>query len=126
VSADYFLVRFEQGENVELDHNIIRPILEPLVTERDEWSVTLSTPDGGTTIFGWDDTEAMMLSNVGGAAMWSTLVELLVAGGMVLVSGWSGTFVADAAITADLPDGLPEPVWIVTSGAELQRAIETV
>jgi hypothetical protein len=36
-----------------------------------------------------------------------------------------GTFVFSEDALSDLPDGVPEPIGIVTSGAELLRAVES-
>ena len=125
MSFDIYLMAFEGGESTTADPELTRPILAPLVVEQSDGFALLRTAEGELDCYGWPDCEGFMFNHVSGAASFDLLVEIAHAGRLAIMPVGCGTLVTDPALLADLPDGIPEPIQVITSGAELVNVIET-
>jgi hypothetical protein len=126
VSFDIFLQRFEGGEAARADEIAVLGVLAPLIEERGDGWARLCTSDGEADVYGIDDpASGLMVNHASDREIWNVLFELCRAAGFAVMPIGCGTFVVSQVGLSDLPDGVPEPIGILTSGDELLRAIES-
>lgn len=102
-------------------------VLDPLIVERDEkgWAV-IQTDDGTADVYGVDTPDrGLMFNHVGGRTAWDVIYAVADAAGFVVMPVGCGTLLVDEATRRELPDGIPEPVVPIRSGADILSAIET-
>jgi hypothetical protein len=127
VSFDIFLVRFDAGGSIGFDAPPILALLEPAIVERDDGFARVRTADGEADVYGLDSTvslDSLMVNHASGGAIWDLLVEVARAGHLTIIPGGCATAILDEVQRADLPDGVPEPVEVIASGADLRLLIE--
>jgi hypothetical protein len=126
VSFDIFLRRFEGGEAARADEAAVLGVLAPLIEERGDGWARLCTTDGDADVYRMDDpASGLMVNHASGREIWNVLFELGRAAGFAVMPVGCGTFVISEVALSDLPDGVPEPIAVLTSGDELLRAIES-
>jgi hypothetical protein len=126
VSFDVFLQRFEGGAAVDHDESAVVHVLGPLIQERGDGWARLGTSDGGADVYGiHDPTSGLMVNHASGHEIWNVLFKVGRAAGLAAMPLGRGTFVFSEDALSDLPDGVPEPITILTSGDELLRAVES-
>jgi hypothetical protein len=124
VSFDIFFQRFENGEAARGDASVALAVLEPLVRERAEGWARIVTADGEADVYMSDPASGLMVNHASGRDVWDVMFELARATGFVVMPIGCGTCVVDESSKADLPDGVPEPIVLIASGADLRAAVE--
>jgi hypothetical protein len=120
MSFDVFLQAFRDGGAGRASDGAVLEILEPLVTSRREGWARVATVDGESDVFGIDDAgSGLMFVNPQGLVIWDVMVDIAKAAGFVVMPIGCGTCIVDERIVSDLPEGIPKPVVMVRSGAEL-------
>lgn len=61
----------------------------------------------------------MLFSRPAGPLVWDLIYDLAMVGGLAVMPVGCGTGVVDAAVLAELPESIPQPVRVVRSGADL-------
>lgn len=127
MSFDVFLQGFEAGDAAPGDGAAAMAVLNPLITERDDHGFArLQTHDGTADVYGIDTPDdGLMFNHVGGRAAWDVIHAVAKAAGFVVMPVGCGTLLVDESLRPQLPEGIPEPVEVIVSGADLLSAIET-
>jgi hypothetical protein len=126
VSFDIFLQAFEGGAAGRASDQPVLDVLEPLIADREGGWARIATADGEADVHGLDDPgSGLMINHASGRAVWDLMFELARAAGFVVMPVGCGTCVVSEAARAELPEGVPEPVVTVRSGADLLRAVES-
>lgn len=102
-------------------------VLDPLIVERDGkgWAL-IQTDDGNADVFGIDRPDrSFMFNHVVGRTTWDVIYAVADAAGFVVMPVGCGTLLVDEAMRRELPEGIPEPVLPIWSGADILSAIET-
>jgi len=122
VSFDVFLQHFDGGAAADADEAAVLDVLGPLIEERSDGWARLCTSDGGADVYGIDDPPSgLMVNHASGREIWNVLFKVGRAAGFAAMPVGRGTFVFSEKALFDLPDGVPEPTAILTSGDELLR-----
>jgi hypothetical protein len=125
VSFDIFQ-RFVAGEPAQADPGAVLGLLEPLVSrgQPQDGYIEVATSDGTADVYGTNDPgSSLMVNHASGREIWNLLFELATVAGFVVMPVGCGTCITETTDVADLPDGLPEPVTVIHSGADLLAAI---
>ena len=127
MSFDIFFQRFQGGEPVQVDRTAVLAILSPLIAERgDDW-FTVSAEDGSADISGLSEAASgFMVNHASGRVIWDLMYEVAQSAGLTVMPVGCGTGVVGEGAIDDLPDGVPEPIVVVKSGAELLEMVEAV
>jgi hypothetical protein len=126
VSFDIFFQRFEGGKAAEADEAAVLDVLRPLIREQDDGWARICTSDGDADVYGISDpASGLMVNDASGREIWNVLFELGRTAGFAVMPVGCGTFVFSEDALSHLPDGVPEPIEVLTSGGELLRAIES-
>jgi hypothetical protein len=126
VSFDIFIQRFEDGGAAQADEAAMSAVLEPLLEERGDSWARIRTSDGDADVYGIDDpASGLMVNHASGREIWNVLFELGRTAGLAVMPVGCGTFVFSDDALSHLPDGVPEPIRIPTSGDALLRAVES-
>lgn len=123
MSYDVFVQGFRAGEPVDADVELLRRMLAPSMAQPAvNGFATLTTGDGGADCYGID-SGSLMVNHCTGEQIWDLLVAVAGAAGLTIIAHGLPTFVTDQALIADLPPALRDEVAVLTSGADLSRAI---
>jgi hypothetical protein len=129
MSFDIFLQGFDAGNAAPVDKTATRAVLavlDPLVIHRASQWVRIATSDGEADVYGIDDpSSGLMFSHASGRHVWDVMFDVALAAGFVVIPGGCGTGVTDEATIAELPKGVPEPIVIIRSGADLLDLVES-
>lgn len=129
MSFDIFLQGFHAGNAASADETATRAVLavlDPLVIHRAGHSARIATSDGEADVYGIDDpSSGLMFSHASGRQVWGVIFDVARAAGFVVLLGGCGTGLIDEATIAELPDGLPEPIVVIRSGADLLDLVES-
>lgn len=82
----------------------------------------LTTGDGGADCYGIG-SGSLMVNHCTGAQIWDLLVAVAAAAGLTIIAHGLPTIVTDQAHLVDLPPALRDDAVVLTSGADLLRAI---
>ena len=124
VSFDVFLQGFCDGESSNTGSAEALAVLEPMVSNRSEGFLQITTTDGAADCYGADrGSISMMFNHVEGRAAWDVIHHVASAAGWVVMPVGCGTLLTDAAQRGHLPDGVPDPILLVRSGADILAAI---
>jgi hypothetical protein len=126
VSFDVFLQRFKAGDAAVGDGAAVEDVLRPLVEHRDgDWALIV-TPDGYSDVYGMaNPSSGVMFNHAAGREVWDVMFAVAEAAGFVVMLPGCGTGIVSEAVRDELPDGVPEPVVCVWSGADLLRLVES-
>lgn len=125
MSFDIFFQRFRDGHADPAGGEQMRQVLQPyVVREEPEYHFALvEYGDGSADVYMGSDH--MMANHISGDQPWDLLVEGAREAGWVIMPGGCSTCITDEAQREHLPDSLPDVVVLVSSGAELLRAIRS-
>ena len=124
MSFDIVFCPVVDDEDAARDREAGMAILDPLVDERGDGWAHIRTSDGGADVYGLTDPDAdLMFNHASGRAVWNVMFELARAAGFAVLPIGCGTCVVDEAHRDRLPAGMPEPIHLVTSGAELLSVV---
>lgn len=124
MSFDIFFQRFRDGDADPAGGEQMRQVLQPyIVREEPEYHFALvEYGDGSADVYMGGDH--MMANHISGDQPWDLLVEgAREAGWVIIVEG--SACITDEAQRDHLPDSLHDDVVLVSSGAELLRAIRS-
>lgn len=127
MSFDIFLQGFSSGDAAPGDGAAAMAILDPLIIDRDGngWAL-VQTNDGTADVYGIDTPDrGFMFNHVGGRTAWDVIFAVAQAAGFVVMPVGCGTLLVDDALRRELPEGTPEPVLPIRSGADILSAIES-
>lgn len=127
MSFDIFLQGFSGGDAAPGDGVAAMAVLDPLIVKRDgEGFALIQTEDGTADVFGIDAPDrGLMFNHVDGRAAWDVIYAVAEAAGFVVMPVGCGTLLVDEALRHELPEGIPEPVHVIRSGANILSAIHT-
>jgi hypothetical protein len=128
VSFGVFLQRFMAGKPARADPETVLGFLEPFISRREpeHGDVEVRTSDGTADVYGMNDPGAsLMVNHASGQAIWTLLFELAAVTDLVVMPVGCGTCITRATTAADLADGIPEPITVIHSGADLLTAVSS-
>lgn len=120
VSFDIFFQRFD---GTAANPTKVMAVLEPYVIRREDRYVRVALEDGEADVYLSDASTGAMVNHASGRAVWDLMYDLAVAGRFAVLPVGCGTCVPVAAMTAELPDHVPEPIRVVASGEDLLVAV---
>ena len=120
VSFDIFFQRFD---GTAADATEVMAVLEPYVVRQDDRYVRVALEDGEADVYLSDPSAGAMVNHASGRAVWDLMYDLAVAGRFAVLPVGCGTCVPVAAMAAELPDYVPEPIRVVASGEDLLAAV---
>jgi hypothetical protein len=124
VSYDIFFQRFEGGQPASGDEAAALAVLHPFLKDRREGWGSIVTADGDAAIYGTDNLgSGVMFNHAGGRRVWDLMFEVALAGKFPVMMD-VGTAVADEALIAHLGEGVPEPIVVIASGADLLELVQ--
>lgn len=126
MSFDVYAQRFVNGEAAEADSDVLRTLIAPHVvrTEPEFDLAELHFDDGTADVHSIGEPgTGFMVDHVGGDLAWDLLAKVVEAGGMTLLPVGAPPMVFSEAMRAHLPQDLASEAVIVTSGADILRAI---
>jgi hypothetical protein len=124
VSFDIFLQAFEDGDAGRGDADAVVAALNPMIAQRGKGWVHIRTGDGSADVYGTDDPgSGLMFNHVEGRDAWDVIYDVARLAKFVVMPVGCGTLLPDDAMRRDLPDGIPEPVLLIRSGADIVRIV---
>lgn len=125
VSFDIFLQAFEAGRDASGDANAVTRVLSPYFEQPpDNGFVRLVTSDGEADVYGIGEPSAsLMFNHVSGKHAWDLMFEVARSAGLVIMPVGCPTLVCRPEQEQDLPEAFRDAVRLVTSGADILRAI---
>lgn len=121
-----FARRFIAGEPADADSQVLRALIAPhLGTEEPESRFAeLIFEDGTADLYSDDEPgTGFMVSHVSGRRAWDLIARVAAAGEMALIAPGMPTLIFSEAARAQLPAELADDAVVVTSGADILRAI---
>ncbi len=124
MSVDVFLQGFAEGGAGHGGADEASSVLSPHISERDGDWARITTTDGYADVYlPTPDRASAMFNSISGAEVWDVIFDVALAARWVVMPVGRGTLLTDQAQRDDLPDGVPEPITVIRSGAELLATI---
>jgi hypothetical protein len=125
VSFDVVLQGFRSGVAADGDGDAALAVLAPLMSgQADSWT-RIATSDGGADVHGLTDpASGLMFNHIDGRSAWDVVYDVAQAAGFAVMPVGCGTLLTDERMRDDLPGGIPKPIVVITSGADLLAAVE--
>lgn len=126
MSFDTFLQDFSGRPLAAAGERAVRAVIEPHIERAGDGWVRLVTADGGADLYGYGDgrVEGFMVKHTAGREIWDLLHRVAAAAGFVVMPVGCGMLLPPGFDRQSLPEGVPDPVVEVRSGAEIIAAIE--
>lgn len=125
MSFDVFFQGFLSGDAVPGGGDRMREVLRRYVEREEPEHHFLEVHYGDGTADVYLDDDDMMANHISGEAPWGLLVEGARAAGWVILPTGCPPCITDESQRAHLPEGLAEEAVLVTTTADLLRAIRT-
>lgn len=128
MSFDTFLQDFSGRPLAAAKERSVRDLVEPHIESTGEGWVHVRTGDGGADVYGYGDgpIDGFMVNHAQGGEVWDLVHRVATAAGFVVMPVGCGTLLPPGFDRGSLPDGVPEPILEVRSGADVVAAIERV
>lgn len=127
MSLDIFLQAFRRGDAASGDGEAAIAVLTPLFAERSDhgWAL-IQTGDGTAEVHGINHPDqGLMFNHVGGRIAWDVIFAVARDAGFVIMPVGCGTLLTHETMWDELPEGIPEPILTIESGADLLAVIES-
>ncbi len=126
MSFDAFLQGFSKEPLDAVRERIVRELVEPSIESREPGCVRLITGDGGADVYGCRDgpIDGFMVNHAHGREVWDLVHRVATVAAFADMPAGCGTLLPPGFDRSTLPDGVPEPIVKVESGADIITAIE--
>ncbi len=126
MSFDIFVQRFRAGDGAEADAARVRQALAPHLEQVADGFPRLRAGGHTADIYGLDDlASGFMVNHVKDPVIFDVLVEVARVCDLTIIPVGCPTAILREQQRQELPAELAEEAVVVTSGAELERLIET-
>jgi hypothetical protein len=124
VSFDIFFQSLGTPEGVPARGRSILDVIRPLIVECNGAWARIETVDGSADVYGLDDSSSgLMINHASGRAVWDLMYDIARAGAFAVMPVGCGTCVLEGSFATALAVGMPEPIVMVRSGADLLTAV---
>lgn len=126
MSFDTFLQDFSGHPLAAAEERAVRALIEPHIVRAGEGWVRVVTGDGGADVYGYGDgpVDGFMVNHTESREIWDLVHRVATAAGFVVMPVGCGTLLPPGLERQLLPEGVPEPVLDVSSGAAIVAVIE--
>lgn len=124
VAFDIFLQGFQGGDAADVEADVIRRLVDPLVIQTRAGFVRIQTGDGEADIYGYDNpASGLVVNHASGDEVWDLLVELARSAELVVMPVGTSVCVASETMIDELPAELRHDVTVVRTGADLLKVV---
>lgn len=125
MALDIHMIPFEGGDSGVVDREVGDEILDGLATDREESFLRIVTDDGDAEVYGVDDpSTGLMITHAAGRTVWDVIYLLAKRAGYTVLPVGCPMCITDEEQRSDLPESIPQPVIVISSGADLLDAVE--